>query len=190
MFNRYFVGFALVLIMIIIGIVLIFGGGEDKKTAVEKTVKPLPTYAETYVETSMTIRGEINGEDIHREIRVTVGQTQRRLDIIAGYSDTVIQTQSYSNSLPAYREFLYAIADAGFLAKREMSPAKANPLGKCPLGNLYEFELNDGGEQLSYLWTSSCGNSKGTLAVSSSTLQQLFKNQITDYSELTSDVQL
>ena len=188
--NRYLVGTAVVILLAIVGLIIIFSGGDGVQQAEKKEPKSLPEHSDTIAETSMTIRGEINGEDIHREIRITVGQLQRRLDIIAGYSDAVIQTQTYSNSLPAYREFLYAIAGAGFLAKKETSPAQANPSGKCPLGNLYEFELNDGGEVLSYLWTSTCSNAKGTLAVSSSTLQQLFKNQITDYFELTSGVVL
>lgn len=188
MINRYLVGFAVVILLMIIGIILIFSGGGEKPA--EQQIKPLPDYADSFAEVSMTTRGIINGEDIHREIRITVGQFQRRVDIIAGYSGNVIQTQTFSNSVPAYREFLAAIRDSGFLAERKVNPAQADPLGKCPLGQLYQFELNDSGETLSYLWSSSCGNDQGTLRVKSSTLQQLFKNQITNYSQLTSGTNL
>ena len=189
MVNRYLIGFAVVILLMLIGIILIFSGGEPKPT-VEQQIKPLPEYADSFAEVSYTQRGIINGEDIHREIRITVGQFQRRADIISGYSGNVIQTQTFSNSVPAYREFLAAIRDSGFLVEKKVSPALADPLGKCPLGQLYEFELNDGGEALSYLWDSSCGKNTGTLKVNSSTLRTLFQNQITNYSQLTSSVNL
>ena len=189
MINRYLIGFAVVVLLMLIGIILIFSGGEPKPP-IEEQIKPLPEYADSFAEVSYTQRGIINGEDIHREIRITVGQFQRRVDTIAGYSGNVIQTQTFSNSVPAYREFLAAIAGAGFLAERKVSPAQADTLVKCPLGQLYEFELNDGGEVLSYLWDSSCGKNIGTLKVNSSTLRTLFQNQITNYSQLTSSVNL
>jgi hypothetical protein len=188
MVNRYLIGFAVVILLMLIGIILLFSGGDGKPPA-EQQLRPLPDYSDTFAEVSFTQRGIINGEDAHREIRVTVGQFQRRLDIIAGYSGNVIQTQTFSNSVPAYREFLAAIRDLGFLSERKASPAQADPLGKCPLGQLYEFELNDGGEVLSYLWSSSCGNI-GTLKVKATDLQKMFKNQITNYNQLVSGVKL
>ena len=189
MINRYLIGFAAVILLMIIGIILIFGGGG--KPPIEEQLKPLPEYSDTFAETSMTIRGEINGEDIHREVRITVGQFQRRLDIIAGYSGNVIQTQTFSNSEPAYDEFLWAIDRAGFLLERKgLSPAQANEKGQCPLGNTFEFELNDSGDVLLYLWASSCSKNIGTLKGNSSLLQTLFKNQITNYNQLVSGVQL
>src|SRR3989344_73024 len=190
MVNRYLIGFAVVILLLLVGIILLFSGGGGEQKPVEQQVKPLPQYFDTYAEVSVTTRGIINGEDVHRSIPIAVGQYQRRLDIIAGYSGNVIQTQTFSNTAPAYKEFLAAINSAGFLAERKVPSAQADPLGKCPLGQLFELELNDGGEILSYLWSSSCGNVKGTLAVKSSTLQQLFQNQITNYGQLTSNVSL
>src|SRR3989344_4092800 len=190
MVNRYLIGFAVVILLMLVGIILIFSGGGGEKKPIQEQIKPLPEYVDTFAEVSYTQRGIINGEDIHREIRITVGQFQRRLDIIAGYSGKVIQTQTFSNSVPAYREFLAAIAGAGFLAEKKVSPSQADTLGKCPLGLLYKFELNDGGEILSFLWSSSCGKDSGTMKVNSSTLQTLFKNQITNYNQVVSDVNL
>lgn len=189
-FNKYLIAFGAVFLLMIIGIILIFSGGGGEQKPPEERIKPLPEYSSTFAETSMTIRGQINGEDVHREIRITVGQFQRRLDIISGYSGNIIQTQTFANSSDAYAEFLAAINGAGFLLEQKRPPAQADPLGKCPLGQLYEFELNDSGEELSYLWGSSCGNSIGTLKGRSGTLQQLFKAQITDYGKLTSGIQL
>lgn len=192
MINRYLIGFVVVILMLLFGIILLFsGGGEKPASTTAPVVKPLPEYSITSAETSMTIRGEINGDDVHRSIRITVGQYDRRLDVIAGYQGQVIQTNTFSNNQSAYSEFLYAIKDAGFMLKRKgVTDAQAQPNGKCPLGNLYTYELNAGGESLSDLWSSSCGSKTGTLGGSSSLLQTLFQNQITNYSQLTSGVQL
>ena len=190
--NRILVGLAVVILLIIIGIIVIVGGGGEKPpTADVVEVRPLPEYSTTNAEVSMTVRGIINGEDLHRSIRITVSQNQRRLDIIFGYSGTIDKAFSFDNSQPAYEEFLYAIAGAGFLNGKEgLSEAASNPKGKCPLGQLSTFELTDGIETVSSLWSSTCGTKVGTLAGSSSVLQQLFRLQITDYNELVSGVQL
>ena len=189
--NRILFISASVILLIIIGLIIIFaGGGEEKPATDEEALQPLREYSNTNAEVSFNQRGDINGQDQHREILITISQFERRLDVISGYSGTIIKTQTFSNSLPAYRQFLAALGDSGFLLKRPTTDAGADPLGKCPLGTLYEFELNDGGDVLSYLWTSGCSNAKGTFAGSSSTVQQLFKNQITDYGELVSGVNL
>lgn len=189
MINRYLIGFVVVILLMLIGLILVFSGGGDNRPTEERP-KPLPEYSTTYAEVSYLQRGIINGEDIHRSIRITVGQFQRRVDVIAGYNGNIIQTNTFSNNEAAYSEFLWAIANAGFLAERKTSKEQANPQGKCPLGTLFEYELNESGERLSSLWTSSCNNKTGTLAGNQSTLSQLFKNQITDYDKLMSGVSL
>ena len=188
---RYLFGFAVFLVLIIIGLIFIFArGGEKPPSRTEETIQPLPEYSTTNAAVSMNQRGEINGQDQHREILITISQLERRLDIVSGYSGNIIKTQSFSNSEPAYKQFLAAIGDAGFLVKRQTTEAQAESLGKCPLGVLYEFELNDSGDILSDLWTSGCSNAKGTFTGSVSTISQLFKNQITNYGELVAGVQL
>jgi hypothetical protein len=189
MINRYLIGFAVVILLMFIGLILIFSGGDEKPR--EEQLKPLPEYSTTYAEASMTIDGPIVGEDQKRSIRITVGQYQRRLDVISGYNGNITQTNSFSNNESAYNNFLWAIWRSGFLKERKgLDELQQNEKGQCPLGQRYIFELNESGEQLSYLWTSSCGNKIGTLAGDSSTLQQLFEAQITDYDELVSDVEI
>lgn len=186
--NKYLIAFAAVFILMIIGIILIFSGGGGGPE--EEKLKPLPDYSNTFAEVSLTIDGRVVGEDAKRSIRITVGQYQRRLDIITGYNGNIQETHTFTNSEQAYDIFLRAINGAGFLLERELTPAAADERGKCALGQRYIYELNDSGEELSYLWTSSCGSKTGTLAGRNSTLQQLFKLQITDYSKLTSKTKL
>ena len=177
-----FVGF----IIFIVILVVLFGHG-GKKPIVTNPIQPLPDYASSDATVSFTIDGIVNGDDLHRQIRITVGEQTRTLDIISGYSGQVITTKTFENSQEAYLVFLKAINNSGFLAKNK-SKVGSDERGICPLGFRYIVDLNQEGSDLSRLWTSSCaiGDWGGALT----TVQSLFQDQITDYSTLTENVNL
>ena len=177
-----FVGF---IVFIVILVTLFSHGG--KKPIVTNPVQPLPNYASTDATVSLTTDGIVNGDDIHRQIRITVSSTQRTLDILQGYNGTVINTKNFENNQEAYLVFLKALNYSGFLAKNK-SNVPSDERGECPLGFRYVFDLNSDTGDLSRLWTSSCGigNWGGAL----DTVQTLFQDQITDYSTLTESVDL
>jgi hypothetical protein len=187
--RRIITVFAIILI-IIFGVVLLRGGSNKPKpiTPVTRQILDLPEYANTDAQVRMTIDGRINGEDIHRAIRITVGRDQRSIDIIHGYSDQVIESHQYPNSLNAYDVFLRALKGQGFLQARK-KVKNTDDRGQCPLGQRYIFELNQSGEQISRLWASNCSG-VGTFAGKSSNTQTLFKRQISEYDKITSKVQL
>lgn len=186
--NRYIVAFAGFMILVIALLVIIFGGGGKKTPTTTQPVKTLPDYATGTAAVSMTIDGRVTGEDTHRAIRVTVDRFQRKVDVIGGYSGNIVETHSFANTQTAYDVFLRAINGAGFSTKNTRYKI-TDDRGKCPLGFRYIFELNDSGDQVSQLWSSSC-NGIGTLGVNSGPLQSLFKAQITDYNKLTTKVVL
>src|SRR5438128_1806304 len=86
------------LIIFIIILVLLFGGhGQKKKPSNPTTTQPamtLPDYANTTATVSMTTDGIINGDDLHRAIRIIVSNTTRELDIYQGYSGHVLNFQT------------------------------------------------------------------------------------------------
>lgn len=176
------------LLLIIIGSILIFGGGGKKSTPSQSALKPLVDYAQTGSSVSMTIDGIINGDDTHRQIRITVDRSQRVLDIIQGYSGNVIDQHTFANTGDAYNVFLHAINNGGFLLARK--GITANYIGQCPGGERFIFTLNQSGTNLATRWTSDCGSNVGNLAGDLSTLEALFQNQITGYSDLTAELQL
>lgn len=185
---RNFIIAFIVFITLVFFAIRIFGGGNEPKTTPRPpgpVVKPLPEYADTLAEVSMTVDGRINGDDAHRQIRITVDRFQRRLEIIAGYQGNVIQKNEFQNSQKAYETFLRSLNNSGFLAKRN-NGTNTNPDGQCPLGRRFIYELNDSGDVLSRLWTTTCGSRTGTLAGNSATLQSIFQAQITDYNKLIS----
>jgi hypothetical protein len=188
--NRAVFGFLAFIILIILIVVLIFGGGKKPANNSGPSLMPLPNYSTTDATTSMTIDGQVNGDDIHRAIRITVSQNQRELDIIGGYNGNIISSQTFGNNQAAYAVFLRAINNYGFLQKLKNAKAPADERGQCPLGNRYIFELDQNGSTLSRLWASDCSVTDATLGGASQTLQALFEGQITQYDTLTENVNL
>lgn len=176
------------LIALILLFAIIFGGG--KKPTPINPLKPLPDYANTTATVSFTTDGLINGDELHRQIRITVGPDSRTLDIIQGYSGQVIRTKDFYNTQDAYSVFLKALNNEGFLANDLKAKVPADSSGQCPLGFRYVFSLDQDGGNLFNSWTSSCGPSVGNSKASLDAITTLFQNQIPDYSLRTEDVNL
>jgi len=181
-----FIGFLFLIFLVIL--LFVVGGG--KKPPAGPTIKPLADYANTDAQVILTVNGAINGDDLHRAIRITVDQNSRELNVIQGYSDTIIQTNTNYNTADAYSAFLSSLQLAGFTLKHDTTAAKQGEAGQCPLGQRINFELTQDGNTLSNLWTTSCSASIGNFGGNASLIQQLFQNQITNYSNLTANVDL
>jgi hypothetical protein len=182
--GRLIAAFAGIIIFIIL-LVLIFGHGKPAPTG--PTIQPLPDYASTDATVSFTTDGLVNGDELHRQIRITISNSQRTLDVLQGYNGQVIMSKNFENNQEAYFVFLKSINYSGFLAKNKKK-VSSDERGVCPLGFRYIFDLNGDEGDLSRLWTTSCaiGNWGGNLP----TVQALFKYQIPNYSNLTADVNL
>ena len=188
-FGRILAGIVGLIIFIVI-IVMLFSGGGKKPVTPVNTLKPLGDYADTTALVSFTVDGIVNGDEMHRAIRITVDANQRQLDVLQGYNPQVITSKTFVNNQEAYRVFLKAIGNSGFVAKNKKSKAPADPAGLCPLGFRYILDLNQDGDDLSRLWTSSCGTAIGNSAGALTTIQTLFQDQIPSYSTLTNRVNL
>jgi hypothetical protein len=177
------------LVLFIFIVVKIFGGHKKPATVNPSVpiVKPLPDYSDSLAEVSFTQDGRINGEDQHRAIKITVDQYSRKLDIIAGYNGNIIEEHSLPNNQTAYNVFLHALRNSGFTAKRK-KPTIGSETGQCPLGERFTYELNDSGDVLSNLWSTTCGT--GTIGGQTGTIEELFQAQITDYDKIISNAKV
>jgi hypothetical protein len=186
---RNFIIFVIFCFVLLFFVVKIFGGHpKPQPTApAAPVVKPLPQYSDTYADVSYTVDGHIVGDDKKRAIKITVDQFQRKVDILGGYSNNVIEEHTFPNNQTAYEVFLKAINNEGFLLKRPKTTAPASESGQCPLGTRTILELNDSGDSLSRLWTSSCGANVGNFGGQAGAIQILFQGQITDYSKIISN---
>jgi hypothetical protein len=178
-----------VLFLLIFGVYKLFTGGSKQPSATPTTpvVKSLPDYSDTYAEVSYMVDGHINGEDQHRATKIIISQYQRKVQILSGYSYNVIEEHSQGNSQTAYKVFLKALKNEGFTQKIQKPKVPTDETGQCPLGTRTIIELNDSGDSLSRLWTSSCGKNVGTFGGNTSAIQSLFQSQITDYNKIISN---
>src|SRR5438105_697249 len=134
--GRLIAGFLGFIIFIVI-LVSLFGHGGKKPLTPLNTIKPLGDYAETTATVSFTTDGIVNGDEMHRAIRITISANQRQLDVLQGYSPQVILSKAFVNDQEAYTVFLKAIGNSGFVVKNKKSRAPADERGLCPLGFRY-----------------------------------------------------
>jgi hypothetical protein len=185
------------IILIIVGFIIfiailinLFTGGNKPAPTNTVQVKPLPEYAATDATVSFTTDGIVNGDELHRAIRITISSNQRTMDVLQGYNPSVIQSKSFVNNQEAYDVFLRAINGSGYLVKTKNSKAVSDERGLCPLGFRYILDLNQDGDDLSRLWASSCGSAVGNSAAAIPTITELFQDQIPDYDNLVGQVNL
>jgi len=183
---RYFIAVLVVIVLIIFGVVLFSGGSKPHQPTI--TPKTLPDYAATDASVRLIIDGQINGDENHRAIRITIDKNERQVDIIQGYQGSVMQTQSFGNNESAYNNFLHALVQAGFTMVRKTT--QTDETGICPLGNRYTYELDNTSDKKDFSrWSTSCGG-EGTYGGQPAFTRSLFENQIPDYNDLTNNVQL
>jgi hypothetical protein len=182
---RYFVGFFLAIGLIIILILLIFGGGNKAK--VPTTARTLDSYASTDAEVQMIIDGPINAAEDHQEVQITIDQYVTTYEQLQGYDGTVVNQQTFNNSQAGYAVLLHALTYAGF-TKGNTNPDLKDERGYCPLGDRYIFELLQNNQDIERFWATSCGNPRtydGNLALT----VDLFKGQVPSYDTLVQGIQ-
>src|SRR5437868_6189509 len=179
---------AFILFIILLVVLLTHGHKKPHPVTTGPTILALPDYANTDASVSIMTDGIVNGDELHRQIRIIIGENTRTIEVIQGYNGTVIDTHTFENNNNAYDVFLRSINNSGFLVKNKKSRAPSDERGQCPLGFRYIFDLSNEGEDLSRLWTSSCavGNWGGNLE----TMRALFQDQIPNYQTITGNVNL
>ena len=185
---RYFIGFFITIGLIIILIVLLFGGGNNgNKPKAPKTPKTLNSLASTDAQIRLTIIGPTNADQIHQQVQITIDRSGNTFNLIQGYENTVTSSQSYESNEPAFSNFLHALSLAGY-TRGDNNPKLADDRGYCPLGQRYVFEVIENGKTVSRYWSSNCGKIKTYLGSTELTLT-LFEAQIPDYTTLTQNAE-
>jgi hypothetical protein len=182
---RYLVGFLSIFALILLVLLLIIrgfsgdGGGDDRKQ--------LTTYARTGTVMRLTIDGPINADLQHQGVRITVGRSETQVEILQGYRQIPVASQTYTSNEEAYGTFLRALQLMNY-DRGDKNPTLRDERGFCPDGNRYIFEIANGSNQIQRYWRTSCkeGNFKGDLPG----IVDLFENQIPDYGKFIKGVEL
>lgn len=186
--KRYFIGVGLVIVVLLLIVVFVFNRGDKTPTTTQNTAPAeLIEYADKNSEVSLMTVGKLVGNDQHRSVRITVSGSERRIEVISGYDQQVLSSQTYLNNQAAYEAFLSGLGGQGFTRSKKTNVSDSRSV--CPTGQRYEYRLTENGEERSNLWSVSCDKS-GNFNGRAGTVRQLFQRQIPDYSQQTSGVTL
>lgn len=181
--KRYFIGVGVVLVLLaLLAVFVLNRGGDDTPRPAENTnqVAQLTDYAEKNSAVSLTTIGRLVGNDEHRAVRITVSANERRIEILGGYEQQVLSSQTYPNNQEAYETLLSALGGQGFTRSKDTDVT--DPRAICPTGSRYEYRVTENSEEKSNLWSVSCDKS-GNFNGRPSTIRQLFQRQIADYNQ-------
>lgn len=180
---KYFLGF-LVAVGLLVGVFLLVLNG-FKSDKPKTTATPLVEYASTDREMRYTMRGHISADTSHHAIRITVGRNLTTIDVIQGYNEETIKTQSYANNQSAYAEFLRALDLAGY-TRGVPNPELQDDRGYCATGQRYVMEILDRADTVQHYWTTTCG--KGNFKGNANQVKTLFIKQVPDYNVVTQGI--
>ena len=186
--TRYIVGFLLAIGLIVIVIILIIKALTGSPKNQTQQVQNLPSLANSGSTVQLTIDSPVTAPQNHKDIIINIGNAQASLRVTQGYEGDTVRQKSYPMDANAYTVFLKALDYNGF-TKGNNDASQQDERGHCATGDRYMYEVVDSdGNTLQHYWYTSCNN--GTFQGNVSIIQQLFTNQIPDYSSLTGDVSL
>lgn len=178
---RYIVGFLIIIGILFIGVLLLvrllFGGDDEAKTT--QPTSKLSSMVGSTQTVELTVDQPINADQVHRQVKIVVGNSQTTLRLITGYEDQAVKTETYANNSSAYGSFLEALDAAGYTKGDPDSPVK-DERGLCPQGKRYIFEIKDGAESKQRYFATSCDD-KTNFEGDADTILDLFQKQVPDY---------
>ncbi len=188
---RYFAGLLAVVAFIILVVVILTHRGP--KTATTKTANGAKTvqltdYIDKNSEVHLYVDGQLNAIEDHRAMEIIVAPKSRTMTVYQGYNLDVLRRQTYTNDQASYDNFMRALAHLNFVKER-VGVKQIDERGVCPAGNRYIYELREDGQDVTRLWSTSCGG-QGTFIGIGPSIRMLFQKQIPDYSKLLQNVQL
>ena len=157
-------------------------------TTTDSTPSVLADYADSESAVVMTRVGVINALEDHREIRITITQEQRTIEVLQGYDGQVMTSKTYRNTPNAYSSLLRALDFKGYTDAQNTKYGDGQSV--CSTGRQLIVELIDSGVQQQRLWTTSCSEDLGNFAGDPAMVRRLFEKQIPDYKAVTTGVSL
>lgn len=187
---RQFLMVGVVIFLIFISVIWLFarrGDRPNQYVGVNRETN-IVNYANTGTVVRFTQEGIINAREKHRVLQITVGQTERTAIIFDGYQGNILKSQTLLNDQDAYRSFLAGLQNSGF-TKPQLASRNVNPLGACPNGKRFHYDIINGSDVKQSLWSTSCSSIRGTYGGNVSTVQTLFQNQVPDYNIFVQNIQ-
>lgn len=181
-------GILAIIVVIVAAIVLTVTRDSTPRSQQGSSTVNITDYIDKPSTVEYTIEGDLNAEEDHRAIRISINRNMRTVEVLSGYNKTVIKTQSYPNTQAAYDEFMYGLKNAGFTRQQEAEFSNDN--GVCPLGTRYIYKLRDDNGEVLRLWSTSCRRKDGSMGGNTDLIRRLFQKQIPNYGEVIKGVKI
>lgn len=182
---KYIIAIIVVIIAAFLAIFFIMGG---RGGSPEDTRFNLADLADKDTSVTLTIEGNVRGNDTRRAIRITVDSTSRTAYVLSGYNDAVEKSVSFENNMTAYKTFLEALDKLDYTNSKEA--LYDDPRGVCPFGYIYRYSYKTSDGHKKELWSSSCSIDDGSFYGNGKNIRRLYQAQITDYKEFVEGVKL
>ena len=193
-FGRYIIGVLFLIVAIVVLVFIfnifrsIFSNGDEEQSKPNGAFN-LSEASDQGKSLRYTVRGQINGREEHRLIRITVTPENRKLEILQGYDQEVLSSQEFQNNRSAYDAFAEALNGAGFTARGPITGGIPQDQA-CPLGRHFIYEVAPGEQNSFHSWNTTCGKKNGNFRGKDKDIRTLFEIQIPDYDTLIQDVRL
>lgn len=135
----------------------------------------------------LVVQGELVGEEQRRAIRTTITPVERRVEVLQGYDEAVVKTQTTPNKQSAYDAFIKATNQAGFTSKNKENTQDF--VASCPNGKKFVFRVIYADNTFEDSWTSTCSK-QGNFTGNDNLVRRLFEAQIPDYRKFVAGVRL
>lgn len=178
---KYILGTLAVVILLVLAIVLFSTTSNRGSTQEGVRRVDLTNYINTHSAVSWTEQGKVVGPEEHRQVRIAVSSSERRIEILKGYDQAVERSQTFPNTPESYDRFMRSLVEVGFSRQRDAE--RTDYRGICPLGKRFIYTLNSGKSDELFLWSTSCSRKEGTFGGNSGIVQKLFQHQIPDYND-------
>lgn len=167
-----------------------FGGSNEPVTEQVNVGKQAITDTKSTSKVRMSVRGPIKGNEDFYSYEITISPGKRNMTTYQGYVGKQVGTKNYDNNRNAYEQFVYALDIAGIMDNQPFTGSDNDLRGICATGLVYQFDVLSGSNTIQSLWTTTCKSVKGSLGASRSYLSSLFEDQIPDFSQLKSKINL
>lgn len=156
----------------------ITSGGNSSRTVTDERPNVDTVVASRSVR--MTVYGPVVANEDRESYVVTVSPSSRTIEARKGYSNSTVANASFDNSTEAYRQFVGALAKAGYDKTRVLNGDHTSQDGACATGKRYDLEILDDSKVIASSWTTSCSKTPGTFAGDMTAIKSLFDKQISN----------
>ena len=186
--NRHF-GFLIVMGLLIAALIVILFLLIGHTTP----TKPQPGVASYYnnstAQAALLIDGPVNAVSQHNQVQILVSDSVTTFNVLSGYNGQVASSRHYVMTPAAFHVFLRSLEGAGFMDGSRNS-ALSQASGYCPLGDRYIFSFSNDGSLMERYWSTSCSSTPHTYNGNLALTLQLFQNQVPNYDNIVSNLNI